>query len=86
MYNYSTVIKCQGRGSDMKMENSTDGNLHFFAVRIPNNILFKFDCAVKMYGKKKQKCVEEALDIFSDKIIAEYLGHERDNKIIRVKY
>ena len=58
-------------------------NLHFFAARVSKNVLQKFDHAVSLYGKKKQRCTEEALDMFSDAIIAEY--HNRSQHSIRVK-
>lgn len=49
--------------------------LHFFAARLPKNTLTKFHYACKLYGKKKCRCTEEALEMFSDMIIADY--HEK---------
>jgi len=43
--------------------------LHFFGVRIPVSTLNKFEIAAYIYGKKKQKIVDELFLGFYDKIV-----------------
>ena len=43
--------------------------LHFFGVRIPVSTLNKFEIAAYIYGKKKQKIVDELFLSFYDKIV-----------------
>jgi len=45
--------------------------LHFFGVRIPVSTINKFQIAAYIYGKKKQKIVDELFLGFYDKIIVD---------------
>ena len=53
-------------------------DLQFFAARIPIEVLAKFDYACRIYGKKKQVAIAEALEQFSTKIIVEYMQKDVD--------
>lgn len=67
----------------MDGENIQGSELHFFGVRIPKNVLQKFHYAVSLYGRNKQRCTEEALEMFSNIVISEY--HQSGNAKFRLK-
>lgn len=56
------------------------GELHFFGVRLPKKILIKLDYACKLQGRKKQACVEEALDMYADLMINECIERKRKRR------
>jgi hypothetical protein len=66
-----------------EINNNPGEQLHFFGVRVPKNVLQKFHHAVQLYGKNKQRCTEEALEIFSNMVIAEH--HQNGNAKFRLK-